>query len=223
MRAVGGRYIRSRIFPLEQLWGVFGSFCLVDSEMVNCDTGYNCGKYGYVNSAGFTPGMVLHCDKGGRVRNHGGSMHACVEYGWGCSEPDMTAFVMPYQKHVLDTFAGMPFMHKPGNGGFMHSCHVGNEDMEGVFFNSIRVLPSNMTAAQKLERWWNSSLTAAPQFEKPCVWNHSFSPTRVFLHNCNPSCPNIAYNQNQKSRSYRVSAQKTVAAVSVQLDDSSKD
>ena len=74
------RHITSRIFPLEQLWGVFGSFCLVNSELVSCGTGYNCGHYGYVNSRGFTPGMKLHCDKGGRVRNDGGSMHACVEY-----------------------------------------------------------------------------------------------------------------------------------------------
>ena len=59
---------------------MFGSFCLVNSELVSCDTGYNCGLYGYVNSRGFTPGMKLHCDKGGRVRNDGGSMHACVEY-----------------------------------------------------------------------------------------------------------------------------------------------
>ena len=51
-----------------------------DSELISCHTGYNCGKYGYVNSAGFTPGMKLHCDKGGRVRNHAGSLHACVEY-----------------------------------------------------------------------------------------------------------------------------------------------
>ena len=29
------RYITSRIFPLEQLWGVFGSFCLVNSV---CET-----------------------------------------------------------------------------------------------------------------------------------------------------------------------------------------
>ena len=28
---VAGRYIESRIFPIEQLWGVFGSFCLVNS------------------------------------------------------------------------------------------------------------------------------------------------------------------------------------------------
>ena len=190
---VAGRYIESRIFPIEQLWGVFGSFCLVNAEFVSCDTGYNCGKYGYVNGAGFTPGMKLHCDKGGRVRNDGGSMHACAEYGWGCSESDMTAFVMPYQAHVRNTFAAMPFLHTPGNGAFMHSCHTGNEDMLGVFWNTIRVLPSNLTAQQKLARWVNSPPTAPPQWEPPCLWNHTFTPTRVFKHNCNPSCPNIAY------------------------------
>ena len=100
---------------------------------------------------------------------------------------------MTYQAHVLTTFSAMPFMHKPGNGAFMHSCHTGNEDMLGVFYNSIRVLPSNKTAQQKLETWYNSSATAPPQYEPPCLWNHSFTPTRVYKHNCNPSCPNIAY------------------------------
>ena len=100
---------------------------------------------------------------------------------------------MTYQAHVLTTFSAMPFMHKPGNGAFMHSCHTGNEDMLGVFYNSIRVLPSNQTAQQKLEAWYNSSATAPPQYEPPCLWNHSFTPTRVYRHNCNPSCPNIAY------------------------------
>lgn len=193
---VAGRYIESRIYPIEQLWGVFGSFCLVNSEFVDCDTGYNCGKYGYVNSAGFTPGMKLHCDKGGRVRNHQdapGSYHACVEYGYGCSEEQMITTVMPYQAHVLKTFTAMPFLRKPGNGAFMHSCHTGNEDMLGAFFNSIRVLPSNQTAAQKLATWYESSPKAPPQFEVPCLWNYSINPTRVYKNNCNPSCPNIPY------------------------------
>ena len=105
----------------------------------------------------------------------------------------MITTVMPYQAHVLKTFIAMPFLHRPGNGAFMHSCHTGNEDMLGAFFNSIRVLPSNQTAAQKLATWYESSPKAPPQFEVPCLWNYNITPTRVYKNNCNPSCPNIPY------------------------------
>jgi hypothetical protein len=80
-------------------------------------------------------------------------------------------------------------------GAFMHSCHTGNEDMLGVFFNTIRVLPSNRTAQQALAAWWDAappaSSAAAPIWEPPCLWNVSMH--RVYQYNCNPSCPNIAY------------------------------
>ena len=35
---VAGGFVRSRIFAIEQLWGVFGSFCLVNSEPVHWAT-----------------------------------------------------------------------------------------------------------------------------------------------------------------------------------------
>ena len=81
----------------------------------------------------------------------------------------------------------------------MHSCHTGNEDMLGVFFNTIRVLPSNRTARQALAAWWgadsnfssSSSAAALPVWEPPCLWNVSMRA--IYQHNCNPSCPNIAY------------------------------
>ena len=107
-----GKYINSRIFPLEQLWGVFGSYCLVNAEFVN---GINNGA---------RLGMALHCDKRGTARK---SMHACVEYGWYCSTTQLNALVIPYQRAVRDRFSDIPFLNKPGNGAFMHSCHVGNE------------------------------------------------------------------------------------------------
>ena len=49
-----------------------------------------------VNDSAFDTG--LHCDMGGRA---GHSMHACVEYGWECSDVQFTALVLPYQQHVL--------------------------------------------------------------------------------------------------------------------------
>ena len=65
------QHIESRIFPLEHLWGVFGSFCLVNSV--------------FTNSTPFETG--LHCDMGGRAKH---SMHACVEYGWECSDVEFS-------------------------------------------------------------------------------------------------------------------------------------
>lgn len=55
---VAGRHIESRIFPIEQLWGVFGSFCLVNSEFVDCDTGYNCGRCTTAACALWSPGAA---------------------------------------------------------------------------------------------------------------------------------------------------------------------
>ena len=147
-----------------------------------------------VNDSAFDTG--LHCDMGGRA---GHSMHACVEYGWECSDVQFTALVLPYQQHVLQSFASLPFLSRPGNGAFMHSCHLGDEDMLGVFFNSIRVLPSNTTAQQRLSQWWKAGPSAAPLWEPPCLWNTSFTPPRVYAHNCNPSCPNIAYMKEKQA------------------------
>ena len=195
------RHITSRIFPLEQLWGVFGSFCLVNSV---CETTTMLSRFALavslkasmsvVNDSAFDTG--LHCDMGGRA---GHSMHACVEYGWECSDVQFTALVLPYQQHVLQSFASLPFLSRPGNGAFMHSCHLGDEDMLGVFFNSIRVLPSNTTAQQRLSQWWKAGPSAAPLWEPPCLWNTSFTPPRVYAHNCNPSCPNIAYMKEKQA------------------------
>ena len=90
----------------------------------------------------------------------------------------------------------------------MHSCHTGDEDMLGVFFNSIRVLPSNRTAQETLSQWWNSTVAAGvadvdlppPLWESPCLWNTTFAEVRVYAHNCNPSCPNIAYLAENQQR-----------------------
>ena len=155
------QHIESRIFPLEQLWGVFGSFCLVNSYFTN-DTAFHTG---------------LSCDMGGRSHH---SMHACVEYGWECSSLEFTALVLPFQQHVLDSFSSLPFLHKSGNGAFMHSCHTGDEDMLGEFYNTIRVLPSNRTAQQAISQWWNSAHSAPPLWEPPCLWNDTFAPVRVY-------------------------------------------
>ena len=157
---------------------------------------------------------------GGRA---GHSMHACVEYGCKidlailsrfavrlanpksiaisgeCSDVEFTALVLPYQQHVLQSFASLPFLSRPGNGAFMHSCHLGDEDMLGVFFNTIRVLPSNATAQQRLSQWWKAGPSAPPLWEPPCLWNTSFAPPRVYAHNCNPSCPNIAYMKEKQA------------------------
>ena len=158
----------------------------------------------FTNSTPFETG--LHCDMGGRAKH---SMHACVEYGWECSDMELTALVLPYQEHVLKIFSALPFLQKAGNGAFMHSCHTGDEDMLGVFFNSIRVLPSNRTAQDALSQWWTSTAGVADidlppaLWEPPCVWNTTFAHVRVYAHNCNPSCPNIAYlsegGQRQRS------------------------
>ena len=48
-------------------------------------------------------------------------------------------------------------------------------------------------AQQALSKWYASPLTAVPQFETPVLWNTVSKA--VFSNNCNPSCPNIAYQR----------------------------
>jgi hypothetical protein len=81
----------------------------------------------------------------------------------------MTALVMPYQAYTLNTFAALPWLKRAGNGAFMHSCHTGNEDMLGVFFNTIRVLPANRTAREALAAWWEGAVHAPAIWEPPCL------------------------------------------------------
>ena len=38
----------------------------------------------------------------------------------------------------------------------------------------------------------------------PCLWNTSFTPPRVYAHNCNPSCPNIAYMKEKQALRSRI-------------------
>ena len=44
-----------------------------------------------------------------------------------------------------------------------------------------------------------ASVASAPLWEPPCLWNTSFTPPRVYAHNCNPSCPNIAYMKEKQA------------------------
>lgn len=173
---IAGGYVRSRIFPLEQLWGTFGSFCLVNSNI-----SYEAAWHGY----------HLECDLGGSEKN---SLHMCVEYGWKCGQVWLDNFVKPYQNNMIRAVKQLGFLRRPGNGLFMHSCHLGNEDFMGAFYNSVKVNASDGTprsARQALGDWWRSDPSAPSRYDPPCLWNESYSTP--FLNNCNPTCPNIAY------------------------------
>ena len=179
---IAARYLKSRIFPLEQLWSTQLSFCFVN------------GGFGYDPD---WRGWHLQCDLGGHFKN---SLHACVEYGWKCGKVWLDAYVKPYQREMLAQVKAAGFLDRPGNGLFMHSCHLGDEDYAGVFFNSILVNGSDgsrSSAQQALSRWFNGDATAMSRFDEPCFWNESYpgKPTGITAYQnlCNPTCPNVAY------------------------------
>ena len=106
----------------------------------------------------------------------------------------------PYQREMLAQVKAAGFLDRPGNGLFMHSCHLGDEDYAGVFFNSILVNGSDgsrSSAQQALSRWFNGDATAMSRFDEPCFWNESYpgKPTGITAYQnlCNPTCPNVAY------------------------------
>ena len=53
------RHITSRIFPLEQLWGVFGSFCLVNSV---CETATMLSRFGRLRTISLSVNIFISVD-----------------------------------------------------------------------------------------------------------------------------------------------------------------
>ena len=53
------RHITSRIFPLEQLWGVFGSFCLVNSV---CETITMLSRFGRLRTISLSVNIFISID-----------------------------------------------------------------------------------------------------------------------------------------------------------------
>ena len=53
------RHITSRIFPLEQLWGVFGSFCLVNSV---CETTTMLSRFGRLRTISLSVNIFISVD-----------------------------------------------------------------------------------------------------------------------------------------------------------------
>eukprot|EP01062_Namystynia_karyoxenos_P047002 TRINITY_DN35351_c0_g1_i1.p2 TRINITY_DN35351_c0_g1~~TRINITY_DN35351_c0_g1_i1.p2 ORF type:complete len:501 (+),score=147.19 TRINITY_DN35351_c0_g1_i1:78-1505(+) len=162
------RHMKSRVFAIEQVWGAFGSFCLVNDQIVN-ETAWH--------------GWHVSCDP------RDGTLHRCVEYGWQCPDTYLDILVKPYQAAVLTDIQATGFLSRPGNGLWMHSCHTGDEDMLGSFYNTIAV--GNRTAQQALLEWYQQPPTAPSRFDPPCLWNET--EHAVYKNNCNPTCPNIPY------------------------------
>eukprot|EP00755_Sulcionema_specki_P013487 Sspe_Gene.54090::Locus_29864_Transcript_1_1_Confidence_1.000_Length_1443::g.54090::m.54090/K19882/NOTUM; O-palmitoleoyl-L-serine hydrolase len=111
------KYVKSRIFAFEQGWGAWGSFCLVNDVIAFMDP----------------LGWRMQCDP------RDGSLHLCVEYGWKCNSDYLRDFVNPYIANANATILAPGVLQRPGNGLFMHSCHIGDEETFISTFETIAV------------------------------------------------------------------------------------
>ena len=161
--------IKSRIFAVEQAWGAFGSFCLVNA-VFDYDVNWH--------------GWHVSCDP------RDGVLHTCVEYGWTCTPQYLDAFVNPYINNTNVEFKGSGAFSKPGNGGFLHSCHIGVEDASTDYWRQIAI--DGVTMQQAVSKWWHGTKTDPGTLHEPCLWAPNY--TKPFKNCCNPSCPNIPYN-----------------------------
>ena len=170
------QYIESPAYAFTQAWGTFGSFCLVNSEII-----YDEAAWG---------GWHVMCDP------RDGVLHTCVEYGWTCSAEYLQMFVNPYIENTWKVMQEINVFNQKGKAAFMHSCHVGGEDTVTTMWNEIAI--DGVTMDKAFNDWWGDHTAGVPgKVYAPCEWAANYS--QPFKNCCNPSCPNIAYAQELKS------------------------
>merc|ERR1740117_1183354 len=77
--------------------------------------------------------------------------------------------------HLGETYS------QPGNGAFVHSCHMHCE-AQSPYYNTIEI--NGVTMQQAVSKWWNShSEPSADHSYTPCQYN-----TDALPHMCNPTC-----------------------------------
>eukprot|EP01060_Flectonema_neradi_P011373 TRINITY_DN1845_c1_g1_i1.p1 TRINITY_DN1845_c1_g1~~TRINITY_DN1845_c1_g1_i1.p1 ORF type:complete len:463 (+),score=84.81 TRINITY_DN1845_c1_g1_i1:80-1468(+) len=165
---------RTKFYAMEQAWGTWGSFCLVNGKMAY-DPNWD--------------GWVMECDP------RDGSLHICVEYGWECPPDYVTNYVNTYINNTNRTFTEPGILTKPTNGGFMHSCHLGPEDGLSYYWRSIEI--DGVSLQESVHRWFTGEEKGVVRL--PCLWGPNY--TKPFKNCCNPTCPDIAYDD--KIRNFR--------------------
>ena len=168
---------RTKFFAMEQAWGTWGSFCLVNGKMA-----YDPNWHGW----------IMECDP------RDGSLHICVEYGWECPPDYIANFVNPYINYTNQTFTEPGILTKPTNGGIMHSCHLGPEDGLSTYWRTVEV--DGVSLQESLHRWYTGAEKGVVRL--PCLWSPNY--TKPYKNCCNPTCPNIPYEE--KSKSFRLPA-----------------
>merc|ERR1712083_168098 len=85
--------------------------------------------------------------------------HICFQYTERCHPDQITQVVQPFQQQYIDDTINSGIMSKPGNGGFMHSCHLGAywnsvDPTKGPVWQAINV--GGVSMQQAIGTWWNS-------------------------------------------------------------------
>eukprot|EP00658_Telonema_sp_P-2_P001625 TRINITY_DN10609_c0_g2_i2.p1 TRINITY_DN10609_c0_g2~~TRINITY_DN10609_c0_g2_i2.p1 ORF type:complete len:337 (-),score=54.56 TRINITY_DN10609_c0_g2_i2:162-1172(-) len=166
-------FTKTPTFVVQQLAGIWDTQCNLAGQVMKLDRGPDVAW------------MQLEC-----IVGSGSRWHECFQYTRSCDLDSVLKVIAPFQRQYVSELQSTGFHTRPGNGGFMHSCHLGaywttSYAKEGhpdtSIWNQIQIGGVSLRAA--VGAWWNAPVTIAANFTVDCIWN----ATTVTGY-CNPTC-----------------------------------
>ena len=167
------KYVKTPMFLVQQMPGVFDYQCLYDGAAVGCP-GPECI-------------LQTSCSMHGGRRFMG--TYDCVQYIDVCSPDIVRNFSVPLQQKYLDVYKAAGGHTRAGGGGFMHGCYLGSYFFEtygksssqiNISFSGVwnQIAVGGKTMQLAISQWWDAEASApgSDHFYADTPWNASGSP-----------------------------------------------
>lgn len=171
-------HISAPVFLLNSVYDAWSTACILGASAVAATTSSNgnCSTF---------PAWQQCLGESSDINNHP-SISVLLLSPNNCSGAQIRTLNSVWREGFLDAIQRSPTFTRPGNGAFLHTCHIhcsGLFDETPDSYHLIRI--GNVSIQQAIRQWWaaDPKQPAAGNTFLPCTWHDSEGSPQ-----CNPTC-----------------------------------